>query len=179
MLSFLELVSGLTTPAIHPARAAQIAAINANSSLTWRAAANARFAFQPPGASRSSNGVLGDWAADIRAAVARGDVAHYVPADATLALPESFDSEEHWKECAKVIGDIRDQSNCGCCWAFAGAEAASDRMCIATGGKMVVPLSAQAEARRERDRRPATPTRRTVPAVPAVPNDPASDASRA
>jgi len=143
MLSFLELVSGLTTPAIHPARAAQIAAINANSSLTWRAAANARFAFQPPGASRSSNGVLGDWAADIRAAVARGDVAHYVPADATLALPESFDSEEHWKECAKVIGDIRDQSNCGCCWAFAGAEAASDRMCIATGGKMVVPLSAQ------------------------------------
>ena len=106
MLSFFELVSGLTTPAVHPARAAQIAAINANSSLTWRAAANARFAFQPPGASRSSNGVLGDWAADIRAAVARGDVAHYVPADATLALPESFDSEEHWKECAKVIGDI-------------------------------------------------------------------------
>ena len=29
-----------------------------------------------------------------------------------------------------VAKDIRDQSNCGCCWAFAGAEAASDR-CLA------------------------------------------------
>jgi hypothetical protein len=37
-------------------------------------------------------------------------------------------------KCAKVIGDIRDQSNCGCCWAFGTAEAASDRLCIATGG---------------------------------------------
>eukprot|EP00439_Symbiodinium_sp_Y106_P087159 s236_g40.t3 len=39
--------------------------------------------------------------------------------------------------------DIRDQSNCGCCWAFAGAEAASDRMCIATKGKTMIPISAQ------------------------------------
>jgi len=38
---------------------------------------------------------------------------------------------------------IRDQSNCGCCWAFAGAEAASDRMCIATNATLMVPLSAQ------------------------------------
>jgi cathepsin B len=32
---------------------------------------------------------------------------------------------------------------CGCCWAFAGASAASDRMCISTNGSMAVPLSAQ------------------------------------
>jgi cathepsin B len=42
-----------------------------------------------------------------------------------------------------LIGDIRDQSNCGCCWAFGAAEAASGRMCIATQGKISVPLSAQ------------------------------------
>lgn len=42
-------------------------------------------------------------------------------------IPESFDSEENWPHCSKVIGDIRDQSMCGCCWAFAGASAASDR----------------------------------------------------
>jgi cathepsin B len=32
---------------------------------------------------------------------------------------------------------------CGCCWAFAGAEAASDRLCISTNGTVAVPLSAQ------------------------------------
>merc|ERR1712086_1104759 len=42
-----------------------------------------------------------------------------------------------------VIGDIRDQSMCGCCWAFAGASAASDRLCISSEGKIAVPLSAQ------------------------------------
>jgi len=58
-------------------------------------------------------------------------------------IPASFDSEANWPQCAKVIGDIRDQSMCGCCWAFAGASAASDRLCIATNGSVAVPLSAQ------------------------------------
>lgn len=57
--------------------------------------------------------------------------------------PTSFDSETNWPVCAKVIGDIRDQSNCGCCWAFGGASAASDRMCIATSGADLLSISAQ------------------------------------
>jgi len=61
---------------------------------------------------------------------------------ATIEIPENFDSEANWPKCAKVIGDIRDQSNCGCCWAFAAASAASDRLCIATQGKVVQPFSA-------------------------------------
>merc|ERR1719171_2220050 len=64
-------------------------------------------------------------------------------ADSEMAIPEEFDSEKQWPQCAKTIGDIRDQSNCGCCWAFAGAEAASDRMCIATNASLMYPLSAQ------------------------------------
>jgi len=58
-------------------------------------------------------------------------------------IPDTFDSETNWPSCAKVIGDIRDQSNCGCCWAFAAASAASDRLCISTNASMTVPISAQ------------------------------------
>merc|ERR1712232_812689 len=66
-----------------------------------------------------------------------------VNSNSNVLAPDNFDSEQHWPQCAKIIGDIRDQSNCGCCWAFAGAEAASDRMCIATNASIMVPLSAQ------------------------------------
>lgn len=59
------------------------------------------------------------------------------------AIPDDFDSAEAFPQCAKLIGDIRDQSNCGCCWAFSAAEAASDRLCIQTNASVVLPLSAE------------------------------------
>jgi len=65
------------------------------------------------------------------------------PLGAAQSIPDHFDSAENWPQCAKSIGDIRDQSNCGCCWAFGAAEAASDRMCIATNGSLQFPLSAE------------------------------------
>ncbi|GMH69804.1 hypothetical protein TrRE_jg13315 [Triparma retinervis] len=59
------------------------------------------------------------------------------------SIPASFDSVENWPECSKVIGTIRDQSNCGCCWAFGAASAASDRACISSNATIAVPFSAQ------------------------------------
>merc|ERR1712166_775410 len=88
-------------------------------------------------------GVKGDWRASIEAAIASGKVERFQQQLTAVEVPTSFDSETNWPKCAKVIGDIRDQSNCGCCWAFGAAEAASDRMCIATEGKLVLPLSEQ------------------------------------
>jgi cathepsin B len=106
---------------------------------------------------RSTPGVL--WRAEVGALQGRslktlsgvnaeswGAVQKLPKADSKIAdedIPDEFDSETNWPKCAKVIGDIRDQSMCGCCWAFAGAEAASDRLCISTDGKVAVPLSAQ------------------------------------
>merc|ERR1719409_2460392 len=113
--------------------------------LTWKVAAHPRFASEAPGAVKSLCGVLGDWQKDILEDVARGEITSF-QAPGMLAgaeIPESFDSEKNWPQCAKVIGDIRDQSNCGCCWAFAGAEAASDRMCISSNATMMYPLSAE------------------------------------
>ena len=44
-------------------------------------------------------------------------------------LPRSFSSEAKWPQC-QSIKDIRDQANCGSCWAFGAASAISDRLCI-------------------------------------------------
>jgi cathepsin B len=48
-------------------------------------------------------------------------------------IPESFDARTAWPQCANIIGHVRDQSNCGSCWAFGSTEAFNDRHCIATG----------------------------------------------
>jgi len=131
-------------PEAHPERLAQIDEIRSTPGVLWEAAVHDRFAFEAPGASRVLNGVRGDWKKQIDAAVERGEIHRFAgKLFATEDPPESFDSEQQWPHCAKIIGDIRDQSNCGCCWAFAGAEAASDRMCIATNASLMVPLSAQ------------------------------------
>lgn len=58
----------------------------------------------------------------------------------TDELPDSFDSRTKWGEC---IHPIRNQMHCGSCWAFAGSEVLSDRLCIASGGKRREVLSAQ------------------------------------
>lgn len=50
-------------------------------------------------------------------------------------IPDNFDAREAFPECADVIGRVRDQSDCGSCWAFASTEAFNDRRCVALQGK--------------------------------------------
>jgi len=47
-------------------------------------------------------------------------------------LPEEFDSYTNWPSCS-VIGNVRDQSSCGSCWAFGSVSSFESRRCIATG----------------------------------------------
>jgi len=49
------------------------------------------------------------------------------------AIPEAFDVRTNWPACAPVTGLVRDQSDCGSCWAHGSVEAFNDRHCIATG----------------------------------------------
>ena len=125
---------------IHPERREQLNTIKALAT-TWTAKAG-RWAREAPGASAPVLGHLGDNKLNVAAAKERGEVVEFVP-KLVNPIPDSFDSAKEWPKCAKLINDIRDQSNCGCCWAFAGAEAASDRMCIATDGDKNLPISAQ------------------------------------
>ncbi|KAK0040433.1 cathepsin B [Biomphalaria pfeifferi] len=55
-------------------------------------------------------------------------------------LPDNFDPRTKWPDCAS-LNEIRDQANCGSCWAFGSAEAMTDRICIS--GKGNIHISAE------------------------------------
>eukprot|EP00033_Pygsuia_biforma_P000061 GCRY01000077.1.p1 GENE.GCRY01000077.1~~GCRY01000077.1.p1 ORF type:complete len:303 (+),score=58.21 GCRY01000077.1:142-1050(+) len=57
-----------------------------------------------------------------------------------LSLPATFDSRERWPGC---VGAIRNQGQCGSCWAHGAAESLSDRFCIASNGTIKPTLSVQ------------------------------------
>ncbi|VDO84408.1 unnamed protein product, partial [Haemonchus placei] len=51
-----------------------------------------------------------------------------------------FDARTHWPNCSSLT-HIRDQANCGSCWAVSTASALSDRICIASNGEMQMHIS--------------------------------------
>jgi len=148
-LAFLVLVAtafaAIHSPALHPERLAQIRQLNGMPDMTWRAGVNKRFAEYPPGVSSSLNGVLPHSEEELEKAVQEGSVIRYekISEEKAKALPTAFDAAVNWPKCANMVNDIRDQSNCGCCWAFGAAEAAGDRLCIYTNASIEVPLSVE------------------------------------
>merc|ERR1711959_179040 len=135
LISALCVAAAIAAPMINDE--VNIDKINSVPGILWKAGANERFDGLPLSAVKSLTGVL----QDSRDAVMRLPEAVSMIPD--VAVPDTFDSATNWPQCAKIIGDIRDQSNCGCCWAFAGASAASDRLCISTNASVMIPLSAQ------------------------------------
>ena len=52
------------------------------------------------------------------------------------AAPESYDPREHYG--CKSMRQIRDQSQCGSCWAFGAVSSMSDRECMAHGKDIIL-----------------------------------------
>jgi cathepsin B len=55
-------------------------------------------------------------------------------------IPDNFSVRTQWKGCAM---SIKDQGDCGGCWAFAAVEMLEDRFCIKSEGKDNLTLSVQ------------------------------------
>ncbi|KER31414.1 hypothetical protein T265_02327 [Opisthorchis viverrini] len=121
-------------PSFEPLSDQIIHYINHKANTTWKAAKNSRF--KTPSDVRRVLGTLPDPNGF------RLEKRCLISTIREQELPESFDAREMWPHCSS-ISEIRDQSNCGSCWAFGAAEAISDRICIASGGKHQPRISAE------------------------------------
>lgn len=108
-----------------------ISLVNSDPSSTWRAGHNEKFS----GLTRmEARRFLGARLDDFSNSTIPRVVLHAV------SIPDSFDSRKQWSNC---VFPVRDQQQCGSCWAFGAAEALTDRLCIATQGAQKVVLSTE------------------------------------
>jgi cathepsin B len=114
----------------NPLRTAIIEEVNA-ANTTWTAGINNKFENQPMTYVR---GLLG-----VKEGGPTLPVKNIVPLE---DIPESFMPWDKWTDCDS-LKEIRDQGPCGSCWAFGATEAATDRLCIASSGKITKRLSAE------------------------------------
>jgi len=114
-----------------------IASHNARNDVTWTAGRNEIF----------EGATLKDVKRRLGTLQAKGTAAvpleHKAP-EKFVDLPTDFD----WRTDARAancpsVKEVRDQSDCGSCWAFGSVEAMTDRVCIASNGTKTDHLSAE------------------------------------
>jgi len=101
------------------------------SDLTWKATNYARWAEMDFESIAKLNGALELTTAQ------KNSAEFWVPtvAEVNANIPVSFAANATWPNCPSIV-EIRDQANCGSCWAFGAAEAMTDRVCITSNGTL-------------------------------------------
>ena len=115
---------------------AHIETVNSNPKSTWVAGVNSKFEGASLNEIRSLMGTVvdPDW-------VIRLPELNEPRVFSDASMPDTFDARTNWPDCEPVINHVRDQSNCGSCWAHGTTEALNDRMCIASNGAFQTLLS--------------------------------------
>jgi len=134
---------------------ATVAQINALPNVMWTAASSAQFKqvnlwefkksqlglkYPPKNQSSSSSTAGSDGPTTVAAPTTSSSS---TPPRTTTSAPApaaSFDSRTKWPKC---IHPIRNQGQCGDCWAVAASEVLSDRYCIATNASTTAVLAPQ------------------------------------
>lgn len=113
-----------------------IEAVNREGAATWTAGRNVLF----EGASLKQAKVL---MGTLQNTEAETFLPHKSQDERIMEVPDEFDwrTDQRAANCPS-IREVRDQANCGSCWAFGSVEAMSDRICIASGGQQKGHLSA-------------------------------------
>ena len=117
-----------------------IHAVNSHAAQGWTAGRNSRF----------EGATLAD--AKVLMGTLQGDASTFLPVRpaslvemaAAATLPTDFDwrTDPRADNCPS-LREIRDQANCGSCWAFGSVEAMTDRICLASKGTRRAHLSAE------------------------------------
>ena len=118
----LASVAAADRPAYDPSL---VASVNANPSATWKAERPTRFDGWT--LDRVSS-LCGAFPEDEGGATYQSVAATTTPPPP--APPQDFDGRTGFPHCNVTVGHVRDQTDCGACWAFAATESFNGEKCI-------------------------------------------------